>query len=380
MSLPRQHSIKRTISSKSLAPPFEESIIVPTEDEYSMGDSEMHIEYHNVPKRLLIQGALHTLIQFRFFPLLAVILGGVILLIASFAGVYLAASNACGLDLNSYKDAWLFSMLVHFKSVLSPVKQQSRFWNGCPEGCTALFFHLFVGHILGSVLLSSLAFNFQSISRRSVSLFTTLTMNRTASVKLEDRSISSGPQAFLLLDVVELNEAAQRKVSDVKANVFVLDPTDSTIRNILCNKSMEAVFIPQQLKIPIPMDLVINNYTLAEKNSSCSVCGKTLQNSLLAKHLSSCEDDSHASAQKAFVAELKALPALRIDDVVGKLRRREVEFIVILEGCDPITTDRVQVQKIFRRTDIVPFLEKLNPIVSVDAKDSSPVVDYKIFL
>jgi hypothetical protein len=205
-------------------------------------------------------------------------------------------------------------------------------------------------------------------------------MDRTASVKLEDQSIASGPQASLLLEVVELNEAAQRKVSDVKANVFVFDPTDSTIRNILCNKSMGAVFLPQQLKIPIPMDLVMNNCTLAEKNSSCSVCGKSLRNSSLARHLSSCEDDSHASAQKAFVAELEALPALRIDDVVGKLRRREVEFIVILEGSDPITTDRIQVQKIFRKTDIVPFSEKINPIVSVDAKDSSPVVDYKVFL
>ena len=359
----RRPSIRRTISSRSLTPQIPTP---PLDDDFSIGDSEIHIEYHNVPKRLLVQGAIHTLIQFRFFPLLLVIISCILLIILFFSGIYFGISDSCSLALDSFPDAFLFAFLAHVKAALSPPEDHNRFWNGCFSGSVSLFFHLFVGHILSSVLLSSLAFNFQSISRRSISMFTTLSVSKSAGIQLKTPS-----QASLVISVVELNENASRKVSDVTANIFVFDPVDTRIRSVASNVQIGDVFLPQSIEVDVPMDLVLNE--LESVVQSCPVCGKRAP---LNQHLQAAVDVKH----REMLRQLKKQPSARLEvlEVVNRLRRREVEFIVIIEGSDSVTTDRIQVQKIFRGFDIVGLKSDFG-VVTYDVKTHSPGVDYSTF-
>ena len=363
-------SLRRNISSKSLLQNYERPLSDPSpDDDYSVGDDELHIEYYNVPRRLLFQGAVHRLLQFKFFPLLLLIVSALLLLIGLAAGLYLSVSESCRLDLHSYKDAWLFAVLAHWKSVLGPAKPEARFWHGCASGSSALFFHLFVGNILASVLLSSLAFNFQSISRRSISMFTTLTMGRRARIG----SCATG-NFWLSISIVERNEANYRKVSNVVANVFLFDPAEGTVKTIAINERIGDVFLPQELRIEIPF--------FAEKkiDRNCTICGKSCPD--LIKHLNSMTDVQHRRSLSNNVQLATAdILLLSSADIVRSLRSRQVQFIVILEGSDPITTDRVQVQKIFRNFELVA--EKMGDdalsVVSTEW-DGSINIDYKSFL
>jgi len=370
----RRPSLKRTISSKSLLGYAETATKRETEllsdDSFSLGDEELHIEYYNVPRRLLFQGALHTLLQFKFFPLLFLILSGLVLILALTAGIYYAASDSCGLDLHSYTDAWLFAVLTHWKTTLAPGNAEDPFWRGCISGSTALFFHLFVAHILASVLLSALAFNFQSISRRSISAFNTLTLGRKARIA----SCPDGKIA-LSISVVERNETSKRKVSNVVANVFAFDPSEPAIRTIACNVAVGDVFLPQDIRVEIP------GFSGEKKSDQeCSVCGKIFRNIL--KHLNGMIDAKHGELKRSLGKEESVdIMPLTEADIVRSLRSREIQFIVILEGSDPITTDRVQVQKIFRNTELVPDggLSVEQSVVTTEP-DGHIAVDYKSFL
>jgi hypothetical protein len=367
----RRPSIRRELSSKSLlaSPPLtaRRTQDALSDDGYSVGDSELHIEYYNVPRRLLLQGTLHSLIQFRFFPLLLVIISTILLLVSIFAGLYLSVSEDCGLELSAYKDAFLFAMLANSKTVLGPADPTRRFWNGCVTGGTVFFFHLFCAQILTSVLLSSLAFNFQSISRRSISMFNTVTMGQRMRVSKE----FSGEEvkAFLNVSVVELNEASYRKVAKVTANVFMFDPADGSVKTIAVNQTIGEVFLPQNLQIELPSYVLDSS---RPKSQECDVCGKDCEGKLR-KHLQSMTDPKHKSVLSNF--PILALPA--VENIVKSLRERQLQFIVVIEGSDPVTTDRVQVQKIYRSYEIVS--DGNDTSVSID-DDNRLSVDYKTFL
>jgi hypothetical protein len=376
----RRPSIRRTISSKSLlAYPdlAKRQTNIAEEDSFSVGDAEMHIEYHNVPQRMLWTGAIHSLIQFNFFPLLALILACILLIIFLSAFMYWSVSDSCGLGIQSFQDAWLFSFLAHTKASLAGPRDDTRFWHGCRSGGMVLFLHLFAGQVLTSVLLSSLAFNFQSISRRSISSFITLTMSQKAKVS------SDNGEVRLNLTVAERNEVTYRKVSNVVVHIFVFDPAhDSPVGNIAVNECVGDVFLPQDMSFEIPKSLLFS--PKIDIPSFCDVCGKNCRNEqLLRQHVQSMQDRLHIEALSALDRSLSEIPELTEQEAVSVLRARELQFIVILEGSDPVTTDRVQVQKIFRNYDIVSTeTDKIKPApcVSIDPEDGCPVVDYESFL
>lgn len=371
----RRPSIQRAISSKSLLS-YPELVqrggyVDEGEDKFAIGDAEMLIEYHNVPKKLLITGAIHGLLQFKFFPLLALILSCILSIMFLFSIFYWHASDVCGLGLTTFSEAWLFTFLAHTKASLAPSGENNRFWQGCASGGAALFVHLFVAQILTSVLLSSLAFNFQSISRRSISSFVTLTISQKARVSWNEGKV------LFSLTVAERNEVSHRKVSDVCANVFVFDPISQCINNAAVNLVIGDVYLPQDVCFEIPKSVIFSNMELEQ---ICPVCGKSCGDHLV-KHVASMQDRQHSEAlpllEQAFNANF---PDLSSQEAVGIIRRREVQFIVILEGSDPVTTDRVQVQKIYRNFDIISSEMFSANSVSICAKDACPEIDYKSFL
>ena len=87
--------VKRTISSQSVQSGRRSRLGPMVDDEYSIGDNEFHIEYINVPAKLRIHDAFHSLFQFRFFPVLILIMAHMLLSILIYAGIYLNISDAC---------------------------------------------------------------------------------------------------------------------------------------------------------------------------------------------------------------------------------------------------------------------------------------------
>lgn len=302
-----------------------------------MGDDELEVVYHNVPRRLLMYASLHGLIQFRFFPLLALIFFAIFSIIIFFALLYLRIQAECGLDLHSFVDAWLFSVLVHFKAVLSSSYPDAVFWHGCPVGVASLFSQLFIGNILMSVLLSSLVFNFQSLARRSISLFTTLTLGRRLTVTSQPDG-----DTHLTVCIVELNEMEKRKVTGIKLNLFAFDPQQGVVQSIATNVDVGEAPVPLDVDVLLPVDVAG-----AQPYGDCQVCGQqceTMQQ--LRMHMSAQSDKQHQTLIP------NSPPRLSSEQIVQNLRKRGFEIIVIAEGQDAVTTDRIQVQKIYRNLEI----------------------------
>ena len=376
----RRPSIERTISSQSLKPAAvsERKSDLNGDDGYSVGDDEFHIEYHNVPNRLVLYDSFHSLIQFEFVPLLFLIVALILAFVCIFALIYMGISDQCGLDIHNFNDAWLFALLVHFKSVLNPADEKSAFWNGCTDGMVSLFAQLFIGNILMSVLLSSLIFNFQSVSRRSKSLFSTLTMGQSVSVIVNESSNA----AALSLPVVELNESDTRKVTNVVANVFVFDPNSISVKALASNVPL-LVTLPTQIDVQLPTALYHSNTRASLPkltdftDFSCEICGKQYgQRDRLVAHLSATEDEDHAELLQDLSASITAEHQLGATEIVNRIRHRELEFIVIIEGTDPLTTDRIQIQKIFRKYNIV---DRTGPCATSE-KDGLAEIDYRSYL
>jgi hypothetical protein len=281
----------------------------------------------------------------------------IILVIFLFAEIYYAISLQCGLDLESLSDAWLFSVLIHFRSVFAPADPNNLFWNGCTEGVVTLFAQLFVGNILMSVLLSSLLFNFQSISRRSKSLFTTITIGQRLSADVDENK-----EPYISFPVVELNESEERKVTNVTVQVFLFDPSSSEgIKTLACNLALNSIETPQDVVVPLSGHA---------KVSDCEICGKSFNSkSALYKHLEACSDIPHIS----LLSKMKE-HSLDQSKLIRDLWSKDLEFIIVVEGADPITTDRVQVQRIFTSKSIVPASSRI-PLIS-----QSGTIDYKHFL
>ena len=361
-------SMRRTISSISLgrAEIVQSTLIDGASDSCGVGDAELEIVYQRVPRKLLIYGSFYSLIQFRFFPFLALILSGIVAIIFTFAWFYLQIQAECGLHLNSFVDAWLFSVLAHFKAVLSSHEKEAIFWHGCPKGAAALFSQLFIGNILMSVLLSSLVFNFQSLSRRSISRFTTLTMGRRLMVDKTEAGID------LVLPLVELNEMHKRKVTGMKCHFYVFDPmTGGKVRSLAADVEIGEAPLPCDVRIALPTDLLTGESGRQSVASfDCPVCGKQADSAnLLRKHAEAQSDAEHGS----LIPNLPAPLNFTVDETLGALRGRRLEFVVIAEGQDAVTTDRIQVQKIFRHFELVPLVKQ-------NVVSPGPAVDYSGFL
>ena len=372
--------VKRTISSTSLKA---QPVMQVGDDMYSVGDNEFHIEYHNVPRKFLMFDTFHSLIQFQFFPLLVVILSLILLFIFIFAAIYLGVSDACGLELNSMSEAWLFALLVHLKSVLSSAKPGAQFWHGCAAGIPPLFSQLFIGNILMSVLLSSLVFNFQSISRRNKSLFTTITIGQNIGIAADENSEEN--EFILTLPVVELNESETRKVTGVIANVFVFDPKQQSITALATNVPLE-VTVPADLTVSLPEWLYAPPTQLRTRQAAtintkwCEVCGKSFgKKHQLQAHLWSNPDEEHQEVLKEFSMISQAVgEKASCAEVVNRVRRHQLEFIVIIEGSDPITSDRIQIQKIYRNFSIVDGSRKTSR--GINEEDGVAEIDYRTYL
>lgn len=364
-------TLKRTISSRSFKKQgsFYGTTDINLDDNFSVGDDDLLIEYRKVPWRLWMYGIFHSLIEFQFFPLLAIIMTIILLIILLFAEIYLSISPQCGLDLYTLGDAWLFSVLVHFRSVFAPANPNNLFWNGCTEGILSIFAQLFIGNILMSILLSCLLFNFQSIARRSKSLFTTITMGQRLFANVDKNG-----NAFLSFPVVELNESKNRKVTQVTVQVFMFDPfndSGSSIKTLASNIPLGTIEVPQE--VTVPLDSV--------SLETCNVCGKSFDDkSALIKHFEYfiSPANPHIESYRRFKIEQNNLGMRKLQntqmDVLNRLWNQDLEFIIIVEGSDPVTTDRVQVQKIFKSRSILPAPRGITYI------SSTGDIDYKHFL
>lgn len=360
-------SFKRTISSRSLKKQVG-STNINLDDGFSIGGKDFSIEYRRVPWNLWIFGLFHSFIEFRFFPLLFIILSIIILIVFLFAEIYLSISPNCGLELNSLGDAWLFSVLIHFRTVFTPANPDNIFWNGCTEGIVSLYAQLFIGNILMSILLSTLLFNFQSISRRSNSLFNTITIGQRLYAGVNEEN----QEPFISFPVVELNETDSRKVTGVSVQVFLFDPaainSGKPVQTLASNIFLNTIETPQNVIVPL--------LPVPDSNPDCSVCGKSFRSkSSLIKHCRTQQDNQHIASYLALLALEKDRENRTQNDLLKQLWSQDLEFIVIVEASDPVTTDRVQVQRIFKSASIVPTQAQDVAYISPSA-----TIDYKHFL
>ena len=355
--------------------------------DFAVGDSELVIEYVHVPRRLLATDLFYSLIQFRFFVLLFVILAILTLFLLLCAGIYFLVSPQCGLSVEaSLNDAWLFAVLIHFKTCLSP-HGSGLFWNGCTEGIFALFTQLFVGNVLMSILLSSLVFNYQSISRRTRARFSAITLSRAACI-----SVHASEKVFLSLEVTEI-AATTAHVSRAVANVFVLDPTTvgpsegapgsmylgkekisskiTTAGSLTClaHNLPLLITVPATLSVELPSWL----FSSDRRMDFCPVCGRAAEGeAALVAHSRQFVDLEHIRLREKLSKPKQELSA---STIVRRVRKRELEFIVIVEGSDPLTTDRIQVQKIYRG-----FLLTETPLPESTREGPEVEIDYTNFL
>ena len=368
MSSLSDRTIKRTISSQSFKRlgVMDQTLKKVMEDilEYDQKEScpDFEITYINVSRRVFFSDIFYSLIQFRFGLLFILIAAVLVIFICIFACVYYYISHDCGLHVDdSMNDAWMFAVLAHFKTCVGPSIPDPQFgkplpdgtfWNGCTEGIFALFFQLFAGNILMSILLSSLVFNFQSISRRTQTQFNSLTLTKRVYVRQHADS------AKFELNVAEV-------ISDtlnVCAHVFLISST--SIVSIANNVPL-FVKLPSVLYVDVPREYTQDGPVY----SFCTVCGKSAVN--MQAHCESFTDSHHLK----FAQSLSSNKTVK--QIITNLQSNNIALLVILEGTNPVTSDRIQVQKIYQQFSQGDSVGK-GPLGITD--DGYPEIDYALFL
>jgi hypothetical protein len=161
----------------------------------------------------------------------------------------------------------------------------------------------------------------------------------------------------------------------VTVQVFLFDPLNdagSSIKTLAPSISLGTIVVPQD--VIVPLDSV--------SLEACNVCGKSFDDKCaLIKHFENfitSAENPHFDSYRQFRIEQNNQGMRKLQDtqmdVLNRLWNQDLEFIIIVEGSDPVTTDRVQVQKIFKSRSILPAPRGISYI------SSSADIDYKHFL
>lgn len=403
--------IKRQISSKSLNQLTHSNTLTSLEElmldlEEGVDDDsqpfsisnfgEFFIEYQNVSRKIYFKDLFYSIIQFRFWILFLTIIFSILFFVFIFSLIYYAASPSCGLHLheNGYQaDSFLYAILIQFRTVLEPHPEvHTPFWNGCSAGIAGLFFQLFGGNVLMSILTSSLIFSFQSISRRGKSgKFSLITLTQTATVKssYQDTPPSSLPQSaiqikehFFSFSAVDTNMSANLKINNCFATVYLFDPNSASMMTCLATRKPLMISLPDSVEIEIPKKYLLpENHPAVifeEYRKCCQVCGKPIRkfNDYL-KHLWASDDTEHDIEYENLRDQLERDQMIGVS-ALRQMIKRELQFIVIVDGSDPITGDRVQVQKIYTPQMVSENNDELVGI-SGDGKNEA-MIEYLKFL
>ena len=416
--------IKRQISSKSLSKLAQsntvtslETLMLDLEEGFDTDDNEgmenisknfkneCFIEYENVSRKIFLRDLFYSIIQFRFWILFTIIFSTIIFFVFIFSLVYYAASPQCGLHLheNGYKaDSFLYAILIQFRTVLEPHPEfHTPFWNGCSAGVAGLFLQLFGGNVLMSILTSSLIFSFQSISRRGKSSkFSLITLSQSANISVRSDSSNSATRQvadyFFKIFACDTNMSSTLKIDRCTATVYVFSPPDdssddpsrSSAHPMICLAARQPLMIstPGQVEIEILKKFILPknhpSVIFETGRKSCQVCGKPIVNfNTYLKHLRASDDTEHDIEYENYVEQLDRFnnipnsPAV----VIQKILQRGLQFIVIVEGSDPITGDRIQVQKIYTPNLLVAETEEQNRLVSF-SESKEAAIEYTLFL
>ena len=363
---------------------------------------ECFIEYQNVSRKLYFKDLFYSIIQFRFWILFVLIIFSILFFVFIFSLIYYAASPTCGLHLheNGYQaDSFLYAILIQFRTVLEPHPEfNTPFWNGCSAGIAGLFFQLFGGNVLMSILTSSLIFSFQSISRRGKSgKFSLITLTQTATIRSSDSkdgsnytSANSGaiqiPEHFFTFSAVDTNMSSNLKINNCVATVYLFDPhymaSSSSLMTCVATRVPIMISLPNAVEVEIPKKYLFREnhpgVIFEETRKCCQVCGKPIAkfNDYL-KHLWASDDTEHDIEYENVRDQLDRDPK---NDILPfrQIIKRELQFIVIVDGSDPITGDRVQVQKIYTPEML---REKQDDLVGIsgDGKNEA-TIEYLKFL
>jgi len=398
--------IKRQLSSKSITKLAKsntvtslETLMLDLEEGFDTDDdpqlstsnfNECFIEYQNVSRKLYLRDLFYSVIQFRFWILFTIIFSTILFFVFIFSLVYYAASPQCGLHLheNGYRaDSFLYAILIQFRTVLEPHPEfHTPFWNGCPAGIAGLFLQLFGGNVLFSILTSSLIFSFQSISRRGRSTkfsLITLTQSATISTRESTNEMVQIPEYFFQIFGVDTNMSSTLKIDRCTGTVYVFDPESEQGMVCLGSQIKLMISLPGCLEIDIPKKYLLPSTHPAvkyeESTRSCPVCGKPILgfNKLL-KHLWASDDTQHDIEYENLIEQIEKMKQLTTrTQVLKKIFQRGLQFIVIVEGLDPITGDRIQVQKIYTPETIRPQQEEL---VVLNEQTKEAAIEYASFL
>jgi hypothetical protein len=370
---PMSIRIKREISSKSLnrleragTLTSLENIFADIDDELDDseiegggGGGELYIEYHNVSRRIFFKDLFYSIIQFRFWILFLIIIASICFFMFISSLVYYGVSDDCGLHIHEKgytAEAFLYAILIQFRIVMNPTPG-TNFWNGCVGGISGLFFQLFIGNILMSLLISSLVFSFQSISRRGRSTkFSQITLGQVG------RVVAAGSFCGeISIPVADTNrsrtsDGGKNKISNCSATVYVFDGSQSTVS---CIASSIPLFptLPTELRFKIPSQYIFpkdHPAAVFESDPSCRVCGKPCDDfGRYLCHLRACDDTQHDIEYENISESIAGNDEITSAMMLKKISSKQLQFIVLVEGSDPITTDRLQVQKIYTPSQLV---------------------------
>ncbi len=304
----------------------------------------------------------NNLIEYKFTWLLLITFGVILTFITIFSTLYLAVSDQCGLALRGrpYSEAWLFALMVYFRIALEPTKSLAdakEFWNGCYTGFTILAFQALFTNLIMSIFISSLIFNFQSFTRRNRSQFNCITCSKFIEIDKNQ----------LILKIVESSDFLNIKVFGLNYSIFLFRP-DATGKPITCIRPPTGLInVSLPLSVECSFREVLNGGEISQ--IYCKICGESMAS--LSLHQS-----FHHPTENPSTPPVVGEEEMSIDQFLEKFG--DCELIYIIEGNDPVTGDRVQVRKVYNRSQFIPSSPAAG-IVTLD-DDFNAVIDYSKFL
>jgi len=188
-------------------------------------------------------------------------------------------------------------------------------------------------------------------------------------------------------------DGGRNKINNCFGTVYMFDPAvgdysmEPSVKCILPSTPLFAT-LPGELKFEIPKRYLLpSDHPAVVFDGSCQVCGNPCRSfDVYLNHLQASDDTQHDIEYENISEQITASSGETLSlngvNVIRKIAARGLQFIVLVEGNDPITTDKIQVQKIYTPTLLMTeeTAEKSWPPPVEVGKFGEAIINYASFL
>lgn len=320
----------------------------------------------NIRHSLYFLDPFHTILHWSTWKSLLLVALVWLFGIFSFAGVYYALGEDCGLKMHSYLDAAYFSLMT-FTTI--GYGTPDLYFNECTEALWVVSLQSFLSCLFDSLCLCLV---YTRLSRSATRTSTIVFSNKAVIREIDGR-------LYFALQVAEMRKhqlvEAHVRCYAVKHDVDDSDSADPPVFFQACYMRLTHPDdeVNADLFLALPANVV---HTI---DTSSPLCPPGLRSRRTGFPRMSRRVDDFEDADNELTSDLKRANGL---DFRGKVRqfmdRSEVEIIVLVEGIDFLTSDTLQARHSYLASEI-EWDATFEPCVHRDTKTGRACVDFEKF-